>query len=162
MAFKPNPMENYNRNNPFVVRAKAKYNELSALYENLVRTLIKCSIMPVMASIAIMISTIIAGHIGFGICMILIYILTYGVIYTYTLKYTIRDPANDEIEKVTQMEMSDILNINIETVDNAIGILSECIGKTNLIMDLLPKMSLWFYCSTVVICDVLMAITYVV
>lgn len=144
MPFEQHPMENFNRNNPYVIRAKNKYNTLSAKYEQLIRRLVVCSSYPALAAFLMLFAGIASGHVEIGIFSCVICPLGYFVLYRYAIKRTILDPANTIIEKVTKMSLDDVMNANLEVVDNAIGVMNECIGKVDLMMDFVEKFTALF------------------
>lgn len=153
MPFEQHPMENFNRNNPYVIRAKAKYNDLSGRYEDMMRVLVGTLLVLVLASLIALFASFAINFPIIGILTIIVYCGIYYLIYRYAIKNTILDPANTEIEKVTQMQLNDIMNANLEVVDNAIGIMNECLGKVNLMIDIIPKAACMIYggCTAVII-----------
>lgn len=125
------PMQNFNRNNPLVIKAKYRYDDLQVERERFTK------------SIVLFTSIILSFVLIIGVVLVLYHIpvrttiavlLTCAIIYIsmiYELFYkTISDPINSKIDKMVSLEMSEVMNINVEYVQDVIDELNHTIGKT--------------------------------
>lgn len=133
------PMENFNRSNPFVIQAKVKYDELQQLYHEMMKLLL----VIIFEAIAAITVAGIAHSLSPNSTMlrtalsIVIFVMCPVVLYRATLQYTIGDPKNDSINKVVTMQMSEIMNINLEVVYDTILDMKYLQGKAQYVIDIL-------------------------
>ncbi|MCM1214125.1 MAG: hypothetical protein NC548_06345 [Lachnospiraceae bacterium] len=131
-----NPLENFNRHNPYVMQAKYQYQNLMDECEALSKDF-------VMMSIATLIGIIICAIVGIIGCLtagapalipfICIFLFT-GVIEwgSYKiLKERVQDAENEKMDKMASLEMNEVQEINQEFVYNLINLIYSLQGKAN-------------------------------
>ena len=129
-----NPLENYNRHNPFVMQAKYHYHDLMREYEALSQEFVTVTIGTIADAICCLILGI-AGCLTTGaaalipLIMILFFIGLWEWRAYKILKDRIQDPENGKMDKMASLEMSEVQEINEEYVYELINIIHTLIGR---------------------------------
>lgn len=137
------PMENYNKNNPFIILAKNRYHDIiSQIHQFTAHALSGMITYTIICAIYVAIN--IVGYYGFGMksyrfnCVwACLFILFYFVKFKEKLKYFMRDnEAMQEFEALSSLEMSDILTLNNERVMNNVNQLYSLSGELKAVMEM--------------------------
>lgn len=137
------PMENYNKNNPFIILAKNRYHDIiSRIHQFTAYALSGMLTYIIIYAIYLVIN--IVGYYGFGmkshvfncVCAC-VFILFYYVKFKEKLEYFMRDnEAMQEFEALSSLEMSDILTLNNERVMNNVNQLYSLSGELKAVMEM--------------------------
>lgn len=137
------PMENYNKNNPFIILAKNRYHDIISRIHQFTAYALSGMLTYVIIC-AIYLAINIVGYYGFGIkshsfnCLCAcVFILFYFVKFKEKLKYFMRDnEAMQEFEALSSLEMSDILTLNNERVMNNVNQLYSLSGELKAVTEM--------------------------
>ena len=129
-----NPLENYNRHNPFVMQAKRRYrdlmNEYEALSKEFITTSIALGVDTACCLILGIIGCIIRGAATLVPLLLILFFIGFWEWRAYKIvKDRVQDPDNEKMDKMASLEMSEIQEINIEYVYELINIIHFLWGK---------------------------------
>ncbi len=129
-----NPLENYNRHNPYVMQAKRQYQILMDENEELSKEFLIVSIIAGFDAIVCLIVGII-GCLFSGAASLIPMIGSFLFIALFEhsaykiLKERIQDEKNKEMDRMASLEMSEVQEINVEFVYNLINLIHSLQGK---------------------------------
>lgn len=137
------PMENYNKNNPFIILAKNRYHDIISRIHQFTAYALS-GMLTYIIICAIYLAINIVGYYGFGMkshifnCMwACLFIIFYFVKFKEKLKYFMRDnEAMQEFEALSSLEMSDILTLNNERVMNNVNQLYSLSGELKAVTEI--------------------------
>jgi len=142
-----NPLENYNRHNPYVMQAKRQYQVLMDENEELSKEFLIVSIIAGFDTISCLIIGIIGCLLaGAAILIPTIANFLFVAVFEYSaykiLKERIQDEKVKEMDKMASLEMSEVQEINLEFVYNLINLIYSLQGKATQARKSLRPMSM--------------------
>lgn len=135
--YQRSPMENYNKNNPFIIMAKRKYDDIIDTLQLFSKDCIIMSTVALILWIFMMLIQfyIIAKNIFFPniqIKIILVLITNIAIFYSYIKKikyFMYKHPSMQEFDRISSLEINDILALNNESILKCINSLYELYGE---------------------------------
>lgn len=137
--YQTSPMENYNKNNPFIVVSKKKYDTIVDDIHLFGKSCIKWNIILIICwiiNVAISVFYIVYNK-DYLHCLSIIILLAIGIIISILLfrrdiKYfMISHPKMKEFDRISALEVNDILALNNEDVLKCLHGLYELHGELN-------------------------------
>lgn len=135
--YKTSPMESFNKNNPFIIIAKRKYDNIvdliQAFSKNCIKGFIINTILCILINIFLVIKTVIIhdNYWLYGISVVFI-IGIFLSIYLYRRKiryFMALHPNMKEFDKISELGVNDILALNNEDVLKCVNGLYELEGE---------------------------------